>query len=64
MHTWGCCLLLALWRGLCILLGRENNGNMRESHMKLEGFIMNYSVDEEVWSGGSVQEGRREKVMN
>ena len=46
------------------MLGRENNGNMRESHMKLEGFIMNYSVDEEVWSGGSVQEGRREKVMN
>ena len=46
-----------------MVLGRENDKNMREFHIKQEGFIREYSGEEGVESGGS-QEGRRGVVMN
>ena len=50
---------------LNMVLGRENDRNTREFHIKLEGFIREYSVEEEgVECGGGVQEGKRGEVMN
>ena len=48
-----------------VALGRKNDRNMREFHIKLKGFIREYSMEAEgVESGGGVQEGRRGEVMN
>ena len=50
---------------LNMVLGRENDRNMREFHIKLKGFIREYSMEAEgVESGGGVQEGRIGEVMN
>ena len=50
---------------LNMVLGREIDSNLREFHIKLEGFIREYSVEEEgVECGGGVQEGKRGEVMN
>ena len=50
---------------LNMVLGRENDRYMREIHIKLEGFVREYSVEEGVeGGGGGVQEGRRGEVMN
>ena len=50
---------------LNMVLAREIDNNMREFHIKLEGFIREYSMEEEgVECGGGVQDGRRGEVMN
>jgi len=49
---------------LNMVLGRENDRNMREFHIKLEGFIREYSMEEVGSSGGGAQVGRRGEVNN